>query len=302
MISSKHLKASGSSPWERFVTTYSSDYKPFSQRHLQVDHLKHTAEAEAAPAFINPLQTKCETWPISYQYFYKTTNSTYGSTTCSQPPSCSHILALPFPFGILPPPISEATWVAGFTPTDNRTQEVRVARETGHLLDEDEKGQLHCVCGGKANVLEQAKTEPHSNIDVLCEKGMIVLKSYHGPAYSEGFIRSLCREVGLQHLLNLHVAPGPMITNKDAEKQNSSFVQPDSRQCSCCAWETECPDIYTRPLAHVPPTPYCPERSRKPLHTEYQTNYAAEWAQPKIHLSDIQHRHPRCHWNPHPSL
>lgn len=73
----------GPVPWERFVTTYSSDYKPLRERRFQVNQLKPRAEAQAAPAFTSPL-TDRETWPIFHQCFYKTTNSIYGSSGCSQ--------------------------------------------------------------------------------------------------------------------------------------------------------------------------------------------------------------------------
>ncbi|XP_026209092.1 uncharacterized protein LOC113157704 [Anabas testudineus] len=320
MIPPSNLKISGHKPSERFLTTYSSDYKPFSERPLQVNQPK--PEAKAAPASFTQLQTKRETWPIFYQFFYKTTNSTYGSSACLQPPSCHLFPASPSPFGILSPSISEV-----------RTQEVRVAWETGHLLDEKEKDQLHPGHGGKVNVLEQQEEndELQQEIEDLCEKGMIVYSSLVNPAHCEDLLRSLCRETDLQHLLNLPVASGPIITNKDAENwdssylrgltpatglKNSAFLQPTSWQCSCCAWETRpnsccfkvktislhIPQGSNLHLAPVPLTIYSTERSRKPLLTEYQSSYAAEWPQSKIRMSDFHHQRPPSHWNPHASL
>ncbi|XP_044038822.1 uncharacterized protein LOC122869678 isoform X2 [Siniperca chuatsi] len=296
--------------WERFVTTYSSDYKPFSER--QVNHLKPRPEAKAAPSFISPPQTDRETWPIFHHYFYKTTNSIYGSSGCSQPPCCALFPASLSPFGILVPSVSEASGVLGSALTEARTQEVGVARETGPVLGEEEKGRLHYVFGGKANVLEQqeAKDEAQQKIDVLYEEGVIVLSSHVGPVSCEDFLRAVCREAGLQHLFPLPVASSPIITIKDAENwdsnnlrglrqavglKSSTFFQRTSRQCSCCAWEAECPNSCchkmqtfppgiprgsTLPLAHVQPTVYSTEPRRKPLLTEYQASYTAEWAQP----------------------
>ncbi|XP_050931546.1 uncharacterized protein LOC127143257 [Lates calcarifer] len=330
MIPSKHLKTLGQKPWERFTTTYSGDYKPFSERPLQVNQLNPRTEAKPDPALVNPPQTKRETWPVFYRCFYRTTNSTYGSTSCAQPPSSYLFPASPSPFGILAPSVSEANEFV-----DSRVPDVRVAREMGHLFGVGEKGQLHCVCGGKANVLEQqeARDDPQQRIDVLYEEGMIVLTSHVGPACSQDFLRSVCREAGLQHLLNLPVASSPIITNTDDEYwensaylrglrpavglKNNTFPQPTSRQCSCCAGEAErpknccvemqtfpphIPQGSTLPLAHVQPTFYCTEPSRKPLLTEYQASYAAEWPQPKIQLTDFHLRQLPCHWNPRPSL
>ncbi|XP_070786337.1 uncharacterized protein [Enoplosus armatus] len=292
MIPSTHLKTLGLMPCGRFVTTYSSDYKPLSERHPQVNQLKPRPEAKAAPSFMSP----------------------------PQPPSCSLFPDLLPPFGGLPPSVSEASAL-----TEARTQEAGVARETGPALGEEEKGQLCYVFGGKANVLEQQeeKDEPQQKIDVLYEEGVIVLSSHVGPACCEDFLRSVCRETGLQHLLHRPVASSAIITVKDAENwgsgsylrglrpalglRNSSFLQTTSRQCSCCAWETEylngccfmmqtfppgIPRGRTLPLARVQPST---ESSSKPLLTEYQASYTAEWAQPKIQQSDFYHLHPPRH-------
>ncbi|XP_071333920.1 uncharacterized protein [Trachinotus anak] len=335
MIPSQHLETSGQQPWERFVTTYNSDYRPLRERHPQVNQLNPGTEAEPAPALITPPQMRREIWPIFYHYFYKTTNSTYGSTPCAQPPSCYFFPAPPSPFGILAPSVSEVTGVVGSALTEGRTQDVRVAGETGHFLGAEKIGQLHCVCGRRANVLAQheAKDELQRKIDVLYEEGTIVFSSHVVPASSEDFLRSVCREAGRQHLLHLPVASSPIITNKDAENwehsaylrglrqaagaRNSSILQLTTRQCSCCVRETErpknccfemqtlpphIPQGSTLPLAHVQPTVYCTEPSRKPLLTEYQDSYSAEWPQPKIQLRDYHHRQLPCHWNPHPSL
>ncbi|XP_056225833.1 uncharacterized protein LOC130164868 isoform X2 [Seriola aureovittata] len=310
MIPSQHLKTKGQEPWERFITTYNSDYRPFSERYLQVNQLNPGTEAEAAPAFIPPPQLKRETWPIFYHYFYKTTNSTYGST--AQPPSYHLFHAPPSTIGILTPSVSVATGVVGSTLTEGRTQDARVARETGHSLGVEKNGQLHCVCGGK---------------------GAIVVSSHVAPACCEDFLKSVCREAGLQHLLHFPVASSPIVTNKDAENwengaymrglrpavglRNSSGLEPTSRQCSCFAGETERPKSCcfemqtlpahiplgsTRPLAHIQPTVSCTEPNKEPLLTEYQASYSAEWPQPKIQLRDYNHRHLPCHWNPHSSL
>ncbi|XP_032355059.1 uncharacterized protein LOC116669368 isoform X1 [Etheostoma spectabile] len=320
MIPSKLLKTVGLLPLERYVTTYSKDYKPFSECHLQLNQQKPRTEPKAAPAFINPPQTRRETWPVFNQCFYKTTNSIYGSSSCSQPPSCSFFPASLPSFGIPAHSVSNASsWIVGSSLLDSRTQDVGVARETGFLLDEEEKGQLHYSFGGKANVLEQqeAKDEPQKKTDVLYEEGVIVLSSRGGPACSEDCIRSLCREAGLQHLLHLPVASSPIITIKDTENWNigcltglgsaiglnkSTFLQPTTGQCSCSTWEAECPNCCckmqsfscssTLPLAHVQPTLYYPQPSRRLPLTEYQSSYTAEWAQPKIQQRDIHHRDP----------
>ncbi|XP_039679539.1 uncharacterized protein LOC120573699 [Perca fluviatilis] len=319
MIPSKLLKTVGLLPLERYVTTYNRDYNPFSECHRQAKQLKPRTEPKAAPAFINPPQTRRETWPVFHQCFYKTTNSIYGSSSCSQPPSCSFFPASLPSFGIPTPSVPEASsWIIGSSLLDSRTQDVGVEYETGSLLCEEEKCQLHGIFGGKANVLEQqeAKDELQKKIDVLYEEGVIVLSSRGGPACSEDCVRSLCREAGLQHLLHLPVASSPIITIKDTENwdsgclrglgstiglNNSTFLQPTSGQCSCSAWETECPNCCykmqsfsrssTLPLARVQPTFYCPQPSRRPL-TEYQSSYTAEWAQSKMQQSDIHHRDP----------
>ncbi|XP_044197462.1 uncharacterized protein LOC122973791 [Thunnus albacares] len=321
MIPWKDLKIPGAQPWERFVTTYSGDYNPFSERHLQDNQLNHRTEAKPAPALISPPQTERETWPIFHQYLYKTTNSTYGSF--SPPPSCSlHVISSP-PFGILSP-VSEATGVVGGTLTEAR-------RETGPLLVKKGKGHLHYVFGGNANVLEQqeAKDELQQKVDVLYEEGVIVLSSHVVPACCESFLSCVCREAGLQHLLNLPVASSPIVKAGNWEtsaylrglRQSvglRDFLQPTCRRCSCCAWETECadrccfemqtfpphiPQSSTLPLAPVQPTVYHAESSRTPLLTEYQASYGAEWAQPNIQQqSDFPHHHPPHHCVFHPSL
>ncbi|XP_068443844.1 uncharacterized protein [Clinocottus analis] len=284
----------GPMPLERFVTTYSCDYKRREPR----------CEAAAAPASIIPPKTHCETWPVFHQYFYKTTNSNYGSTSCPQPPSCSRFPGCLHPLGI-PAPVFEPTAFVGTLP-EAKTQEVGKARETGPLLGK-KKGQLHYVFGEKAKVLEQleAKDESQKNLDVLYEEGVIVWSSHDGPACWEDLLKSVCREAGLH---NLPVASSPVITTKDDENwdasaylrslklavglKNSTFVQPTPKQCSCCAGKTEwrlcccCrmktfpPCILhsrTRPLAHAKPT-YCTEPRRSSPLTEYQAGYTAEWA------------------------
>ncbi|XP_071333921.1 uncharacterized protein [Trachinotus anak] len=282
---------SGQQPWERFVTTYNSDYRPLRERHPQVNQLNPGTEAEPAPALITPPQMRREIWPIFYHYFYKTTNSTYGSTPCAQPPSCYFFPAPPSPFGILAPSVSEVTGVVGSALTEGRTQDVRVAGETGHFLGAEKIGQLHCVCGRRANVLAQheAKDELQRKIDVLYEEDA---ENWEHSAYLRGLRQA-------------------------AGARNSSILQLTTRQCSCCVRETErpknccfemqtlpphIPQGSTLPLAHVQPTVYCTEPSRKPLLTEYQDSYSAEWPQPKIQLRDYHHRQLPCHWNPHPSL
>nr|XP_033507710.1 uncharacterized protein LOC117272772 [Epinephelus lanceolatus] len=276
---------------------------------------------------MNPPQTLRETWPSFNQYFYKTTNSIYGSSTCSQPPSCSLFPASLRPFGIHTPSMSEVSGVVDSSLTEARTQEAGVAGENGPFLCEEEKGQLHYVFGGEANVLEQleAKDEPQQMIDVLCEEGEIVLSSHAGLACCDDFLRCVCREARLQHLLRLPVACSPIITVKDAENwahcacvrglgpaiglKNSFFLQPTSRQCCCCEWQSESPnhcffEVQTfppciphssiLPPAHVQPTFYCTVPSRKPPLTEYQARYTAEWAQPKMQQCYIHHHHPSC--------
>ncbi|TNN85256.1 hypothetical protein EYF80_004606 [Liparis tanakae] len=172
MIPTKGLKSVGPMHSERFVTSYSCDYKPFRECQLQVNQLQSSWEAAAAPASTGPPQSRGETWPVFHHYFYKTTNSIYGSTCCPQPPSCSlfpgslHPLCTPAPY------MSEAPAFVGCSPTEARTQEVGVGREIGPLLGEEMKGHLHYVFGGKANMLEQqeAKDEPQRKIDVLYEE------------------------------------------------------------------------------------------------------------------------------------
>ncbi|XP_035531078.1 uncharacterized protein LOC118338029 [Morone saxatilis] len=331
MILSQHEKAV--EPWDRFVTTYGSDYQPLSQCHLQVNQLKPRTEAKAAPACIDTPQTNCETWPIFHQYYYKTTNSIYGSSGWLQPPSCSLFPAILTPFGTLAPSFSEASGVVGSALTEGRTQEVGVPSETRPLLGEEEKGQLYYVFGGKVNVLEQQETkEPQPKFGVLYEEGMILLTSHVSPACYEDLLRSVCREARLQHLLHLPVAFSPIITITDAENwddsghlrgfrpaiglRDSAFLQPTSRQSSCYAWKTECPNSCfkmqaippgipsgsTLPLAHVPPTDCCTEPSRNPWLTEYQASYSAEWGKPKIQQSDLHHHHTLRHQILYPSL
>ncbi|KAI3376541.1 hypothetical protein L3Q82_016991 [Scortum barcoo] len=313
-------------PWEGFVTTYSADYKPFSERRPQVQQLKHRTGARAAPAFINPPQAEHETWPIFHKYFYKTTNSVYGSSGCPQIPP-SPLFPVSFsPFDILFPPIYEASVrVADSTPTEASTQEVGVARETGPLLGREEEGQLRYVFGGNANVWEQqeAKDELQQKTNVLYEEGVIVLSSHLvGPACCQDFLKSVCREAGLLHPLHLPVAPSPIITIKDGEIWDNSaymggfrsaiglksdtLLQPISSQYSCCAWarypnswcfkmQTLPPGVprgSAEPLALMQSAVCRREPSRKPLLTEYQARYTAEWPQPKIQQSDLHHRHP----------
>ncbi|XP_056298315.1 uncharacterized protein LOC130211538 isoform X2 [Pseudoliparis swirei] len=303
------LQSVGPMHSERFVTSYSRDYKPF-----RVNQLQSSWEAAAAPALISPPQSRRETWPVFHHYFYKTTNSIYGSTSCPQPPSCSlfpgswHPLCTPAPY------MSEASAFVGSSPTEARTQEVGVGREIGPLLGEEMEGHLHDAFGGKANMLEQqeAKDEPQRKIDVLYEESVIVL-SHGGPACCEDLLKSVCREAGLLHL---PVASSPIITTKDAGNwdvsaylrglepaiglKNSTFIQPTSS----CAQETACPhgcclrmktfppcllQSSTLPLAQLQPTFYCPEPSRSTPLTEYQARYTAE---PKMQQSVIHHRHP----------
>ncbi|XP_034412991.1 uncharacterized protein LOC117747699 isoform X2 [Cyclopterus lumpus] len=312
MISSERPKSVGPMPLERFVTTYSRDYKPFRECQLQVNQLQSRCEAETAAALISPPQSHRETWPIFHHYFYKTTNSIYGSTSCPQPPSWSLFPGSLHPLFTPAPYMSEAPAFVGSAPTEARTQEVGVARQIGPLLGEETKGHLHYVFGGKANMLEQqeAKDEPQKKIDVLYEEGVIVLSSHVGPACCEDLLRSVCREAGLQHLLHLPVASSPIITTKDAGNwdvsaylrgleptiglKNSTFLQPTSRHC---AQETECPHgccfkiktsppcilhSSTLPLAQLQPTFYGTEPSRTLPLTEYQARYTAEWSQPKM--------------------
>ncbi|KAK5848535.1 hypothetical protein PBY51_006140 [Eleginops maclovinus] len=284
MLPSNQLKTVGLMPWERYVTTYSRDYQPFSERQPQVNQPKSRTEAQAAPGFISTPQAQSEAWPIFHQNFYKTSNSIYGSGL--QPPYCSIFPAYLHPFG--------------------------------SVLGDEAKGRLHCVFDGKVNVLEQqeAKDEPQQKIDVLYEEGVIVLSSHVGPACCEGLLRSVCREAGLPHLLYLPEASRPIITLKDAEHcdssaywrcwgpatgvTNSSFLQPTSS--SCYAWDSEHPNSYfkiqtclpssgTLPPAHEQPTFYCTEPSRRLPMTEYQDRYSAEWAQPKMQQRGLLHRH-----------
>ncbi|XP_038586619.1 uncharacterized protein LOC119911776 isoform X1 [Micropterus salmoides] len=322
MFPLKRLKTMGLMPLGRFVTTYSSDYKPLSERHPQVNQLKPRPETKVAPPYVNPPQTGF------HDYFYKTTNSNYGSGGCSQPLPCSLFPASLPPFGILARSVSEASGVVGSALTEARTQEVGVARDTGPVLGKEERGQLRYVCGRKANELEQqeAKDEALQKTDVLYEEGVIVLSSHVSAACCEDLLGYVCREAGLQHLLHLPVASSPIITIEEAEKWDNStclrglrhavglnsspFLQPTSRQCSCYALETECPNSCyfkmqtfppatprgsTIPLAHVQPTVYSTEPRRTPQLTEYQARYTVEWAQPKIQQTDFHHDRPARH-------
>ncbi|XP_069015343.1 uncharacterized protein [Embiotoca jacksoni] len=92
MFPSKHLKRQDGCTSERFVTTYSSHFKPFSElqppRHTRV-------EAKPAPAFITPPQSNAETWPVFYKHLYRTTNSIYGAGVGAQEPGFSCATGLP---------------------------------------------------------------------------------------------------------------------------------------------------------------------------------------------------------------
>ncbi|KAG8006245.1 hypothetical protein GBF38_005470, partial [Nibea albiflora] len=197
-----HFQSLGPLPWDPFVTTYSSDYKPFNERYPEVNHWKPRTEAKAAPAFINPPQADRETWPIFHRYFYKTANDAYGSQCCSRvnthsiPPCWSPFPAFLPTFGTFAPSISETSGVVGST----LTKEAGVARGIGPSLGE-EKGQLHYVFGGKTNGLEQqeAKDKPQQKVDILYEEGVIVMASHVGPACCEDILRSVCGEAGLLH-------------------------------------------------------------------------------------------------------
>ncbi|XP_010728155.3 uncharacterized protein LOC113743982 isoform X2 [Larimichthys crocea] len=305
MIPMKHQKTLGLMPWDPFVTTYSSDYKPFNERHPEVIRWEPRTEAKAAPAFINPPQTDRETWPIFRRYFYKTANDAYGSQCCSHVNTHSHIPPCCSPFPAFLPTFATSiseTGVFGST----RTKEAGVARGIGPLLGE-EKGQLHYVFGGKTNVLEQQ--EAKDKIDILYEEGVIVMASHVGPACCKDILRSVCREAGLLHF---PVASSSLITVNDADSWGNSAFQsglrpafglktsnylqpPSSSQCSCCAWKPECPNSYcfkmqtsppgiplgsTQSLSHVQPAGYRAEPCRTPWQTEYQASYAAGWAQP----------------------
>ncbi|XP_027134085.1 uncharacterized protein LOC113743982 isoform X3 [Larimichthys crocea] len=269
MIPMKHQKTLGLMPWDPFVTTYSSDYKPFNERHPEVIRWEPRTEAKAAPAFINPPQTDRETWPIFRRYFYKTANDAYGSQCCSHVNTHSHIPPCCSPFPAFLPTFATSiseTGVFGST----RTKEAGVARGIGPLLGE-EKGQLHYVFGGKTNVLEQQ--EAKDKIDILYEEDA---DSWGNSAFQSG----LRPAFGLK---------------------TSNYLQPpSSSQCSCCAWKPECPNSYcfkmqtsppgiplgsTQSLSHVQPAGYRAEPCRTPWQTEYQASYAAgvrrgEWAQP----------------------
>ncbi|XP_037615591.1 uncharacterized protein LOC119482221 isoform X1 [Sebastes umbrosus] len=281
MISSNPLKTVALCP---YVTTYSRDYRPYSE------YLRPRTEAKATPAFISPHQTHRKSWPM-HQYFRETTNGTYGGW--SQPPPFSIFPRSWRPFGILVPSMCEASGVVGPSLTEARTQEVGATTETGPVLCKEANRQLHYVVGGKANALEQqgAKDEPQQKIDVLYEEGVIELSSHVGPACCEDFHAPVSREP----LLHLPVA-------KDAESwdnsaylrglepgigvKNSTFLQPTPRQCSWCP-KCGLRRCVTPPLNHAQPTlnyPQptlnCTQPSRKPQLTEYQASYCTEWAWP----------------------
>ncbi|KAL7374920.1 hypothetical protein ABVT39_009041 [Epinephelus coioides] len=174
--------------------------------------------------------------------------------------------------------MSEVSGVVDSSLTEARTQEAGVAGENGPFLCEEEKGQLHYVFDGEANVLEQleAKDEPQQMIDVLCEED------------AENWAHCACVR-GL----------GPAIGLK-----NSFFLQPTSRHCEWqsesldrCCFEVQTfppciPHSSTLPPAHVQLTFYCTVPSRKPPLTEYQARYTAEWAQPKMQQCYIHHHYP----------
>ncbi|KAM7377493.1 hypothetical protein PAMA_014004 [Pampus argenteus] len=199
-----------------------------------------------------------------------------------KPPSRSLHLASSPPFGILSLSVSDATGIAGCALTE-------VRREAEPSLVEEGKGHLHYVLGGSANMLEQqkAKEELQPKVDILYEEGVIVLSSHYGPACCKDLLGCVCREAGLQHLLN-----PPVIKAENWESsaylrglrqaaglREGTFFQPASRQHSCCAWETEGTDRCCFEMQSFPPhsqrTIYSAEPSRKPLLTEYQTNYSA---------------------------
>ncbi|KAG7243258.1 hypothetical protein INR49_011704, partial [Caranx melampygus] len=335
---------SGQEPQGRYVTSYNSDYRPFSERSLQVDQLNPRTEARPAPASITPLQTDREIWPVFNYYFYKTSNSSYGPA--ARPPSCYLFPSSRSPFDIFAASVSGVTGVAGSAQTKGWTQDVK----TGQLLGVEKNGHLHCefphlsethmqteLAGVEeliqlllltGNVLAQYKTkdEPQHKIDVLCERGAFVISSDTAPACCAEFLSFVCREAGLQHLLNLPVASSPIIANEDAENwecgacfgslgpENSAVLQPTSWWCSFCGRRTECPRRFCLEMQTLPPhtsqgsSPPPPAhaqpavRCTEPLLTEYQTSYCAQWPQPTIQLRDYHHHHRPCHWNPHSSL
>ncbi|XP_034532603.1 uncharacterized protein LOC117807416 isoform X2 [Notolabrus celidotus] len=291
------MEAVGQVPWGRFVSTYRKDYGPFSERHLQVNQPRHITDVRAAPSFINPLPTGLDFWAT----FYKTTNSVYGSPVYSQP------LLYSLPPTPLPQSGVLATHDFGAVDsalTEARTQDTEAEREAWPVVGVGEKDQLHYVLGGKVSEQQEAKGDPQRKVEVLYED-----------ACCKDLARSTCGEAGLQYQLHLPVVPGAITTIKGADhldisaflrgltacgQQNHTFLQPFPRQCSCCACETEFPNSCcfkqqtfplcihhggTRPVAPVQATVNYREPSRKPLLTEYQAGYAAEWAQPNIQQS-----------------
>ncbi|XP_029310242.1 uncharacterized protein LOC115023426 [Cottoperca gobio] len=256
MLPSKHLKTVGQMPFERYVTTYSRDYKAFSQRHTQLDQLKLRTEAQAAPVFISPPQTLHETWYILHQYFYKTTNSIYGS---SLQPNSSLFPASSGPCGVPAASMSEASG--------------GVARETGPFPGE-ERGQLHNAFSGKANVLgqQEVEEEPQQKIDVVYEENVENWDNIVG---------------GLGPATGLRSSTFLQFTSMQC---SCCAWETDSANHFCLMMKTCIPRSSTLPPAHVQPTVCCTEPSREVPLTEYQARYTAEWAQPKMQQRDIHHR------------
>ncbi|KAL6118742.1 uncharacterized protein ACO6RY_03470 [Pungitius sinensis] len=319
-------------PLERFLTSYSRDYKPFGECHLQVNQPRPRCEAAAAPACINTTQSRCETWPAFQQYFYKTSNSIYGSTSCPQPPTSSRFFPGSLrPLGVYP---SVSAFV-GSPPTGAGTREIGVEREVRPLPGEGKKGQLHYVCGGDANMSEQQEAQDvlWRKSNVLYEEGVMLLSSHIGPACCKDFLRSVCREAGLQRLLDLPVASIPITTTKNAGNwvteahlrgmqtangmRDRTFLQHTSRQYSCCACETEnprccCFEMNTSPpcvcrssippLGHAQPTFRSTEPSGMLPLTEYQARYFAGWAQLQMQRRDIHHHQVPRHQIRYPHL
>ncbi|XP_047462493.1 uncharacterized protein LOC125020899 [Mugil cephalus] len=298
MFSSKQQKARSHdlSPSERFVTTYAHDFKPVSERGPQ---LNRKTPAKPAPALISLPQNNHETWPVFFHHFYNTTNGTYGSALGAQPLSCS--LSGGF----------------GSTATEARTQEPRVARETGISLNKEDKANAW-----------KAKNEPQWKTNVLYQEGVVMVAT----PCCEDFIRNLCRETGLRGPVNLPVASRPVATNKDENWETgaflwglspaiglngSSFLHPSPWQCSCCAWGPQQSGVCCFETQNVPaqvsasgaepagraqPHGSHTESGRMPL-TEYQASYGAEWAKPKVEQSDSQRCLPRhCRRNPRSSV
>ncbi|KAM8898079.1 uncharacterized protein AB9W97_009165 [Spinachia spinachia] len=298
MIPAKHLKFVGLMPLERFVTTYSRDYKPFSECHLQVNQPRPRCEAAAAPAHINTVQNHRETWPVLFEHFYKTSNSIYGSTSWPQPPTCSCFLPGSLhPLGVHPSMSSFP--LVGSPLTEAGTQEMGAEREIGPLPGEEKK----------AKMLEQQEVQDvlWKKSNVRCEES--VISCHVGPAY-------------------LPVASIPIVTTRDAENWVTSgcrrnvqlavglvewtFIQNASRQRSCCAWETENPRCCCfekntfppciHPVAHAQPTFCNTEPSRMLPLTEYQASYSAGWAQLRMQRRDIHHHQAPRHLMRYPPL